>query len=350
MSKQEVIRLGNKLGFEIVKICSADQFTDYERTVKARIKMKLYPADLVSHEKVLKNVETYADPSNSLPEAKSIISMAFCYYTNEPTDLTKQNEPHGVLARAYQKDVYGEMYRRREKFAELLRKKGIKVADKSRVPHKMAAVRAGIGWQGKNCLILTEQFGSWITLNSLVIAAEFEPDKPSTKSCGSCQVCQRACPTSAIQSPGIINVNKCIDYLTCKTGSIPLELRNSVGNRLISCDRCQEVCPYNKLVKPKRKRIPQLNPEFRHSPSLIPLLNITEENFKRHYLDCDFIDPRREYLQRNVIVALGNIGDRVAIPTLERMLKSAAPVLREHAVWALDKFKERHANLQRLCN
>jgi len=341
IAKERVIELGNRLGFEIVRICSADPFTDYEQIVKQRVRMGFYPEELVSHEKVLKNVETYADPSNSLSEAKSIISMAFCYSTSEPTDLTKKGEPHGVLARAYQRDVYGEMFRRREKFAEFLRKKGIKVAGKSRVPHKMAAVRAGVGWQGKNSLIVTERFGSWITLNSLVIGAEFETDTPSTMNCGPCQACQCACPTSAIQAPGVINVNKCIDYLTCKTGSIPLELRKSMGNRLIRCDRCQEACPYNKPVKPAIKKIPQLNPEFRYSPALIPLLDISEESFRRHYLDCDFIDPRKEYLQRNVIVSLGNVGDPVAVPVLEEVLRNAEPLIIEHAKWTLGKLKEK---------
>lgn len=272
--------------------------------------------------------------------------MAFCYYTSEPTDLTKEGEPHGVLARAYQKDVYGEMYRRKEKFAELLRKKGMKVAEKSRIPHKMAAVRAGTGWQGKNSLILTEKFGSWIALSSLVVDAELESDDPSSKSCGSCQACQRTCPTQAIQDPGVINVNRCIDYLTCSPGSIPKELRSSIGNRLVSCDRCQEVCPNNKPVKSQRKNIPQLNREFRHSPALIPLLNISEENFRKNYLDCDFISPRKEYLQRNVIIALGNVGDPVAIPVLKRFQKGAEPLLEEHAMWALDRLHQREMSLR----
>jgi epoxyqueuosine reductase len=340
-SKEELVRLGSRLGFEIVKVCSADPFTSYEETVRERIRNGFYPKDLISHKKILKNVETYTDPSNSLPEAKTIVSMAFCYHSSEPTDLTRQGEPHGVLARAYQKDVYGETYRRAQKFADLLRKKGVKVAEKSRIPHKMAAVRAGTGWQGKNSLMLADKFGSWVTLNSLVVDADFEPDEPSSGSCGPCQACQRACPTQAIQAPGVINVNRCIDYLTCSTGSIPTVLRSSIGNRLVSCDRCQEVCPCNRLVKSQRKSIPKLNREFRHSPALIPLLNISEEDFRRNFSDCDFISPRREYLQRNVIIALGNVGDPVAIPVLKRFQKIAEPLLKEHAAWALDRLQQR---------
>jgi epoxyqueuosine reductase len=341
VSKEEVVRLGNRLGFEIVRVCSADPFVDYRETVRKRIGMGLYPKDLISHEKILKDTETYVDPSNSLPEAKAIISMAFCYYYSGPTDLTRKREPHGVLARAYQKDVYGEVYRREREFAELLRKKSVKVAEASRIPHKMTAIRAGTGWQGKNSLIQTDKFGSWIALSSLVVDAEFDPDEHSTKSCGPCQACQRACPTQAIQAPGVINVNRCIDYLTCRSGSIPEELRTGMGNRLVSCDRCQEVCPTNKSVKEQGKRIPDLNQEFRHSPALLPLLNISEEDFKSNYLDCDFIDPRKEDLQRNVIIALGNVGDPIAVPALKRLQKDPNPLLREHATWAVDTIQQR---------
>lgn len=335
LSKEAVIRLGNQLGFEIVRICSADPFTDYEKTVRERIKVGLYPKELISYEKILKNFEIYTDPSNSLPGAKSIISLAFSYKIDEPPDLTKPGEPHGVLARAYQRDVYGEMYRRRDMLVEFLRKKSIQVAKQNNIPYKMAAVRAGIGWQGENSLILTEEYGSWITLCSLIIDVEFKPDEPISQNCGSCQVCQRACPTAAIKNPGMINVNKCIDYLTTKTGDIPRDLRSKMGNRLVSCDRCQEVCSYNKLVRPVNKAIVRFNPEFRYSPILIKLLNLSEEEYRKYFFDCDFINPRREYLQRNVIVALGNAGDPIAIPALKKFLKDGTLLLRRHAAWAL---------------
>lgn len=340
LSKEKAVKLGENMGFEIVSMCSVDPFPEYKKTVRKRIKMGLYPEELIAHEKILEDIETYADPSSSLPEAKTIISLAFYYYTDDLTDLTRKSEPHGVLARAYQRDAYGEMYRRVKRYANLLREKGIKVAEKSRVPHKMAAVRAGVGWQGKNSLILNEKFGSWIILNSLIVDAEFELDEPSPKDCGSCQACQRACPTSAIQAPGVIDVNRCIDYLTCKTGPIPIELRGKMGNRLVSCDRCQEVCPFNKNVEPQSKEIPRLNTEFRHSPALIPLLNMSEEIFKENYLDCDFINPIVDCLKRNVIVALGNIGDPVAKPALRRILRGGSLLLSEHAKWALNEIKD----------
>ncbi len=344
LSKGQVIKLGNKLGFDSVRTCGAEPFTEYKEMLRARIEAGFYPSDLRSYERILENIEIFADPSNSLPDAKSIISMAFCYYTSKPTDLTKPGEPHGVLARAYQKGVYTEMHKRRGKFVELLRRKGINVAERSLIPHKMAAIRAGIGWQGKNSLIQTEKFGSWVTLSSVIVDVEFEPDEKSSQSCGSCDACMRACPASAIQFPGVINASKCVDYLTCKTGSIPRELRNSIGNRLVSCDRCQEVCPNNAHVKPTRKKILEHDPEFRHSPTLLPLLRISERQFEKHYRDCDFIEPTLESLHRNVIVALGNIGDTVAIPALKRLVKEGTPLIRRHAVWALGMMNDGEAH------
>ena len=348
ISKEEVTRLGNQLGFEVVRFGSADPFPEYEQAVKKRIREDLYPPELMSYEKILEKAEIYANPSNSLPGAKSIISMAFCYYTDETSDLTRPGEPHGVLARSYQRDVYGEMYQRLNKVAEFLREKGIQVAEKSRIPQKMAAIRTGVGWQGKNSLVLTKEFGSWITLCSLVVDVEFEPDEPSPLSCGTCRACQRVCPTSAIQSPGVVNANKCIVYLTCKTGDIPEEFRHKMGKRLVSCDLCQEVCPHNKRVKPVKKEIDHFSPEFRHSPALIPLLGISKEEFRRDFLEHDFIDPRSEYLQRNVIVALGNVGDPVAVPPLKKLLTNGTPLLTRHATWALGQIdsKKTHNSLK----
>ena len=335
MPKEQIVKLGHRLGFEIVKMCSAEPFTDYERTLKERIKAGLYPKDLIDYEGILKNVSTYTDPSSSLPNAKTIISVAFCYCTRAPTDLTKSGDPHGVIARAYQRDVYGETYRRRARFAELLRKRGIKVAEKTLIPQKMAAVRAGVGWQGKNSLIQTEKHGSWITLDSLVTDADFEHDEPLRKDCGSCQACQHACPTSAIQAPGTVNVNKCIDYLTVKTGPIPRDLRTKMGNKLVSCDRCQEVCPNNRNVKPVAKKIPPHDPDYGSSPSLLSLLNISRRRFEKLSKNWDFIDPKPEYFQRNIAVALGNLRDPAAMPALRKLLGERKQIVREHAAWAL---------------
>lgn len=105
----------------------------------------------------------------------------------------------------------------------------------------------------------------------------------------------------------------------------------------MSCDRCQEVCPNNRQVRTIKKKIPRLNPEFRHSPALLLLLSISEEAFEKHFLDCDFIDPKLKYLRRNVIVALGNIGDPVSLLALSKMLKSRESMIRAHVAWAIGR-------------
>jgi len=125
-----------------------------------------------------------------------------------------------------------------------------------------------------------------------------EPDEPQENKCGGCTVCMNACPTKAIESPGIIDVNRCIDFLTCKPGIVKRELREVMANRIVSCDRCQEVCPYNRRSKTVQKRIPRLDPMYRESPALIPLLHLNEKEFIRHYGDCDLIDNRPYILQK----------------------------------------------------
>ncbi len=223
--------------------------------------------------------------------------------------------------------------------AEQLRKKGIKVSKTNYIPYKIAAVRAGIGWQGKNSLIINEEYGSWISLCSLVIDVEYDSDESSSQSCGSCQACQKVCPTSAIQSPGVVNGSKCLDYITGKTGVVPREHRNGMGNKLVSCDLCHEVCPHNKSVKSTSKGIPNFSSELAHSPALIPLLNISDEIFRRDFSQHGFIELQSDYLKRNVIIALGNIGDPVAIPPLKKVLHEGTPLIKRHAAWALGEIK-----------
>ena len=337
ISKEHLIEIGNQLGFELVRVCSAEPFTEYERTINDRINAGFYPEELLVHEGVR---EFCLDPNICLPGARSIISMGFRYYSDLLTDLTRPGDPHGVLARANQRDVYAEVRRRTDMFTEILREKGVKVAERSHVPHKMAALRAGLGYQGKNSLIQTKDFGSWVTLSSLITDANLEADEPQKNNCGSCQACVKACPTKAIIEPGVVRGSRCIDYLAGKTGAIPRELREGMGNRIVSCDICQDVCPNNRGAKGVEKGIPQFDPFYRRSPSLIPLLEISEEDFRRNFLNCGFMDFEGEYLKRNAAVALGNIGDPVAIEPLARALKGGSYILRIHSAWALGRFED----------
>jgi epoxyqueuosine reductase len=342
LSKDELRRIGRSLGFEEVRVCSTEPFEDHGHRLRERISEGLYPQELVEWEAALQRRPGEFDPTSIEPDARSIVALAYHYYTDAPTDLTRPGDPHGVLARAYMMDVYGELSRKRDALAGELRRRGVQVTATDRLPLKSMAVRAGVGWQGEHSLVVNRGLGSWITLGCLLLDTELEPDDPQESGCGGCTACMAACPTGAIKAPGVIDANRCIDYLTCKTGLVSHDLRERMGNRIVSCDRCQEACPYNRKSKATRKAIPELDPRYRVSPALIPLLRTREEEFARHYADCDLIDNSPVSFRRNVVTALGNLGDPVALTELEG-LEADDPVVSETCEWAIERIRSRRA-------
>jgi epoxyqueuosine reductase len=202
---------------------------------------------------------------------------------------------------------------------------------------RAAAERAGVGWFGKNTNILTRSHGSWVFLSQVVTDLDLEPDEPLAKTCGDCVICIDDCPTGAIVAPYVIDNRRCISFLTIELrGSIPRELRPLVGDWVFGCDICQDVCPVN------RKAAESLEPAFRQrhdfgAPALIPLLDIDDEGFRERFRKSPIKRAKRVGLQRNVCVALGNIGDVGAVPPLAGALKSQDAVVREHAAWALGR-------------
>ena len=202
---------------------------------------------------------------------------------------------------------------------------------------RAAAERAGVGWFGKNTNILTRTHGSWVLLGQVITDLDLVPDAPLAKTCGGCVRCIDDCPTGAIVAPYVVDNTRCISFLTIELrGSIPRELRPLIGDWVFGCDICQDVCPVN------RKAAGSLEPAFRQrhdfaAPALLPLLELDDEAFRRRFMGSPIRRARRAGLQRNVCVALGNIGDRSALPALVAALASPDAVVREHAAWALGR-------------
>ena len=336
LTKRQLQHIGHSLGFEEVRTCSTEPFKENDYHLKNRIENKLYPPDIIRWLKPLQNHIGTVDPKASDPNANTIVSLAYNYYSDTPTDLTRPGDPHGVLARNYMSDVYGEMRRQRDKLSKELMRRGVQATTTDELPLKSIAVRAGVGWQGKHSLILNEELGSWVALQCLLINQEMEPDEPHENRCGGCTMCIDTCPTEAIKSPGVIDVNRCIDFLTSKLGTVQRELREKMANKIVSCDRCQEACPYNRRAKTVQKHIPRFDPMYRESPALIPLLHISEDEFRHHYGDCGIIDNSASSFRRNVIMALGNLMDPVALEELEQ-ISDDNPVVSETRDWAIER-------------
>ena len=366
------------LGFDIARITTAGDFPEAERVIKERIAQGLMEGlPWFTAERC----EVSCHPDALLPEAKSIITLAMFYLTEQP-DEVQDNMPRGRISRYAWGDDYHEIIKPRlQQFAAWLREYARNevrdevetrlFVDTGRMVDRAVAQRAGLGWYGKNTNILTKGWGSWVFLGEIVTNLPLQSDTPVKTNCGSCEICLHACPTQALPAPYVLDNTRCISFLTIELrGSIPLELRPLMGNLIFGCDICQEVCPVN-IAAEKRlglrgssgtqftalrerggegPRAGAINrapvrpiEEFRpragvgSNPELIPLLSLTEEQFRERFRGSPIRRTKRRGLLRNVCVALGNSGDRQAVPALIGALHDYEPLVRGHAAWSLGR-------------
>lgn len=203
--------------------------------------------------------------------------------------------------------------------------------------------QAGLGWFGKNAMLIHPALGSWFFIAELPLSIDLPPtpeDQRIPDRCGTCSRCLVACPTHAFPRPYGLDARRCISYLTIEhRGSVPRELRPLIGGRIFGCDVCQDVCPWNEKAgregRPERD-LPAFQPrEDLLAPDLIRLLKLTDEEFGRRFTGSPILRAKRRGFLRNVAVALGNVGNEEAIPALEAALHDNEPLIREHAGWAL---------------
>ncbi len=206
------------------------------------------------------------------------------------------------------------------------------------------AQRAGLGWIGKNTMLIDPHLGSYLMLGELLTDLELPPDGPFVADrCGTCRRCLDACPTDAILDGRVVDARRCISYLTIELrGPIPLELRPALGGRVFGCDICQEVCPWNgEAATPARSPFEPVPGQATAPSGMIDwaraLLGLSSDAFRSRYRGTAFARPGREGLLRNLAVGLGNVGGEQARPILERLAADDSPVVSEHARWSLSR-------------
>jgi epoxyqueuosine reductase len=284
-------------------------------------------------------------PASILPEVRSVVMVAMNY---KPGVNGQASGIRGRIARYAQGADYHDVLRRRlnELLAWLQGEvpgcKGRGIVDTAPLLERDFARRAGLGWFGKNTMLLDKQLGSYFFLGALLLDLELQPDPPhDTSHCGTCTACLDACPTQAFVEPGLLDSRRCISYLTIELrGSIPVELREPLGDWVFGCDVCQEVCPWN------RKAPLATEPAFQpradlEGVDLIELLGLSEEEFRWRFRGTALTRAKRRGLLRNAAIALGNQGDPAALPALRRALADPEPMVREAAQWAIERI-ERH--------
>ena len=332
MTAQELERLAEALGIDAIGAAPAEPYTETERHIAERKERGLF-ADLKF---TMARPEVSCHPESLLPGAKTVVSAALCYYADAP----EPQPGEGRLPRYTWTDAYAAL---RERLDELGRRLGGDyrvLVDANQHVDREAAVRSGVGFYGKNTMLITRRHGSWVVLGTVVTTAELERTPPLGADCGSCRLCIDACPTNALDEPGVLDTNRCLSYWTQSKHAIPEPVRVALEDRVYGCDICQEVCPWNRGVEKRRAGRPAGDSE--PHVSLVDWLESEDADLRRRYerLFVPRNDPR--YLRRNALVALGNSGGpedrRHAAPYAE----SDDELLREHAEWALARLAARH--------
>src|ERR1035438_1230799 len=309
------------------------------------------------------------DPQKVLPGAKSIIVLAANYGTrvesreSRARDFTQRDDAHlstldprpstALIARYARFDDYHDVLGERLKaLVEFVNQLGgaethsLWHVDTGPLLERDFAQRAGLGFVGKHTNLISRRFGNWILLAEIVTTLELEPDAPEKNHCGNCARCIEACPTSAIPAPFQLDARRCISYLTIELkGSIPVELRPAIGNRIFGCDDCLQVCPWNRFAREGQMMKAHARPDLAQ-PDLVELLSLEEGGFKRRFAGTPMLRAKRRGLLRNVCVALGNIGDEKALPALQEAESDHEPLVAEHATWAIEQIQIRSRRLR----
>lgn len=279
---------------------------------------------------------------NILPEAQSVISCGMNYNADYPYSVEENDRNKGWISRyAWGEDYHDVMRERLIRLDGILRdlaQKEIKsrvYVDTGPILERVYGKYSGIGWYGKNTCLINQEIGSWIFLGEIITDVELEYDTPVPDRCGTCTMCIDACPTNSLRDPYLLDSNLCISYLTIELkGKIKSDLREKIANNIYGCDICQDVCPWN-----RRARVSQYEPfkprESLYNPDLIYLLRLSPEEFGKVFKKSPIKRAKRRGLIRNVIVAIGNSGNRAFIPHIEEALNDDEPLIRAHAAWAL---------------
>ena len=328
MRIDELRRLAGELGLDGIGVTRAEPYEETERHIAERRAHGLFAGMKFTTARP----EQSCHPERLLDGARSVVSVALCYWRPEAP-----LEPgEGRLARYTWDDAYAGL---REKLDLLGRRLGGAyrvLVDANQHVDREAAARSGVGFYGKNTMLITPRHGSWVVLGTLVTDVELEPTAALATDCGSCTLCIDACPTGALDEPGTLDANRCLSWSTQAPAPIPLEHRAALGAQVYGCDICQDVCPWNRGIRKRRAALPEGGGHI----DLVEWLEADAgvvDAYDRLYVPKK--DPR--WLRRNAAVALGNVGGAEHVAPLERAAAGDDALVAEHARWALARIASR---------
>ena len=332
MKAEELTRLGEEFGLDVIGAAPAEPYDETERHIRERKARGLF-ADMRF---TTAHPEVSCHPQRLLPGARTVVAAALCYDAPEP----ERPPGYGRLPRYTWSDAYADLRKKLDDLGSRLGGAYRVLVDENQHVDREAAARAGVGFYGKNTMLITRRFGSWVVLGTLVTAVEIERTPPLGLDCGSCTLCIEACPTGALDEPGVLDANRCLSYWTQAGGAVPEEYRRQLGAQVYGCDICQDVCPWNRGVANRRSHDPLPEGAEPHV-SLADWLESDAEQLVERY-DRLFV-PRNDsrYLRRNALVALGNTGGLADLELAEAVAADPDPLVAEHARWAAAEIRSR---------
>jgi len=330
-----------RMGFDLVGIAAASPADGFER-----FRDWLDRGYAGEMEYMSRHAAARRDPSSILSDVRSVIVVGMNYFHDSAS--AQLPVAAGKVARYARAADYHDVLRERLRHllawlsAESPQCRGRAVVDTAPLLERDFARRAGLGWFGKNTMLLNRRIGSYFFLGALLVNLELRPDPAhDTDHCGTCTACLDACPTQAFVQPRQLDARRCISYLTIELrGSIPEEQRSSLDDWLFGCDVCQEVCPWNHKAPATREAEFQSG---RVGPALDPceLLALSEEDFRKLFRGTALTRAKRSGLLRNAAIVLGNRGEPTALPALTRATHDHDPAVQEAAQWAADRIRAR---------
>lgn len=338
---QEIRKLAEKVGFELVGIAAAREYPEMDAF------RKWLDDGFAGDMDYLNKIEPRIDPQKLLPGAKSVISCGLLYDTSKRKSVELKDKKRTWISRyAWNVDYHFVMTKMLDRLVDLM-KSELKLAftckryvDTGPVLERIFAHYAGLGWFGKNSCLIHPKLGSYYFIGEIITDLSLEPDSPVPDHCGSCTRCIDACPTGAIVDDGVIDSRKCISYQTIENkGTIPDTLREDVGHHFFGCDICQEVCPWNS--KSPLSEFPEFMPrEQMFFPELHALGNRVINEYPEAFRKSPLKRPKQRGLLRNFLVVAGNSNDPELLPVLKEIDVNEDAMLSEIREWAIKKLKE----------
>jgi len=333
MTAAELAQLAEELGIDVVGAARAAPYAETEAHIRDR-RGRGYFADMRF---TMSRPEISCHPEELLSGARTVVSAALCYYLPD-------GEPdvgEGRLPRYAWRDHYADLRERLDALGRSLGGAYRVLVDANQHVDRAGAVRSGVGFFGKNTMVITERHGSWVVLGTLVTCVEIEPTPALELDCGRCTLCIDACPTGAIVEPGVLDSRLCLSYWTQAPAPVPEQFREELDDRVYGCDICQDVCPWNRGVERRRA-----GRELEDATPTVSLVDWLERGGESLVEEVDRLYVPRNaprWLRRNALVALGNVGRPEDARAAESFVGGEDPMLAETAAWALERLAARHA-------